>query len=109
MAKIEKTFIGDFEQFIKKIEDGILSGSRSATLKDSSDYFIGDVRCSVRVFERYSIADKSRTSMNVILLQRGNDEIYLTAITSGGGLSMFADNTDTWGEASFLEKLKEIL
>ena len=68
-----------------------------------------DVRCSVRVFERYSIADKSRTSMNVVLLQKGNDEIYLTAITSGGGLSMFADNTETWGEASFLKQLQEIL
>ena len=109
MAKLEKTFIGDFDQLIKKIEDGVLNGSRSATLKDFSDHFIGDVRCSVRVFERYSIADKNRTSMNVVLLQRGNDEIYLTAITSGGGLSMFADNTDTWGEASFLDKLKEIL
>ena len=109
MAKLEKTFTGDFEQLLKKIQDGILNGSRSATLKDSSDYFIGDVRCSIRVFERYSIADKNRTSMNVILLQKGNDEIYLTAITSGGGFSMFADNTETWGEASFLKKLQEIL
>ena len=109
MAKLERTFTGDLEQLLKKIEDGILNGSKSAALKDFSDHFIGDVRCSVRVFERYSIADKSRTSMNVVLLQKGNDEIYLTAITSGGGLSMFADNTKTWGEASFLKKLQEIL
>ena len=109
MAKLERAFTGDFEQLLKKIEEGILNGSKSATLKDFSDYLIGDVRCSVRVFERYSIADKNRTSMNVVLLQRGNDEIYLTSITSGGGLSMFADNTETWGEASFLKKLQEIL
>lgn len=34
MAKLEKTFIGDLEQLIKKIEEGILNGSKSATLKD---------------------------------------------------------------------------
>ena len=53
-----------FVQLIKKIEDGILNGSRSATLKDFSDHFIGDVRCNVRLFERYSIADYQMQILN---------------------------------------------
>lgn len=109
MAKLERTLNGDFYEIIKKIEQDILNGSRSATLKDSSDFYSGDARCSVRVFERYSVADKSRVSMNVTMFQNGSDEIHLSAITSGGGLSMFSEETKTWGEASFLDKLKEIL
>ena len=37
MAKLERTFTGDFEHLLKKIEEGILNGSKSATLKDFSD------------------------------------------------------------------------
>ncbi len=42
MAKLEKTFVGDFDEVLKRIEDGILSGSLSATLEDSSDFQVGD-------------------------------------------------------------------
>ena len=54
MAKFEKTITGDFNSILRKIEDGIISSSISASLEDSSDFYIGDTRCSVRVFERYS-------------------------------------------------------
>ena len=54
MAKLETTVRGDFSQVLHKITDGILNGSMTATLEDSSDFRSGDARCSVRVFERYS-------------------------------------------------------
>ena len=54
MAKLEHTLNGNFDQVLRKIEDGILNGSMSASLEDSSDFRSGDARCSVRVFERYS-------------------------------------------------------
>jgi len=54
MAKLERTISGDFTQTLRKIEDGILSGSMSASLEEASDFRDGEVRCSVRVFERYS-------------------------------------------------------
>lgn len=52
MAKSEKTVTGNFGDIVKRIEDGILKGSISASLEDSSDFQIGDTYCSVRVFER---------------------------------------------------------
>ena len=108
MAKLEKTLYGDFNQILNKIENGILNGSMSASLEDSSDFFNGDARCSVRVFERYSYAGGNRVSMNVTLFQNGNDEIRLSAITSGGSQAVLF-KINTWGEEAFLDKLREIL
>lgn len=108
MAKLERTLSGEFNQLIKKIETGILNGSMSASLEDSSDFYSGDARCSVRVFERYSYAGGNRVSMNVTLFQNGNDEIRLSAITSGGSQAVLF-KINTWGEEAFLDKLKEIL
>lgn len=54
MAKLEQTFYGDFDDLLNRIEEGIQRGSSSASLEDSSDFYAGDSRCSVRVFERYS-------------------------------------------------------
>ena len=108
MAKLERTLSGDFNQLIKKIETGILNGSMSASLEDSCDFYSGEARCSVRVFERYSYAGGNRVSMNVTLFQNGNDEIRLSAITSGGSQAVLF-KINTWGEEAFLDKLKEIL
>lgn len=108
MAKLERTLTGDFNQLIKKIESGILNGSMSATLEDSSDFQSGDARCSVRVFERYSYAGGNRVSMNVTLFQNGNGDIRLSAITAGGSQAVLF-KLNTWGEEAFLDKLKEIL
>ena len=108
MAKLERRLNGDFNQIIEKIETGILNGSMSATLEESSDFVSGDARCSVRVFERYSYAGGNRVSMSITLFQNGNDEIQLSAITSGGSQAVLF-KINTWGEEAFLDKLKEIL
>ncbi len=108
MAKLERTLSGDFNQIIKKIETGILNGSMSASLEDSSDFYSGDARCSVRVFERYSYSGGNRVSMSVTLFQNGNDDIRLSAITSGGSQAVLF-KINTWGEEAFLDKLREIL
>ena len=107
MAKLEKTLTGDFNSILRKIEDGIINGSLSATLEDSSDFYIGDMRCSVRVFERYSYTGGNRVSLNVTLF--GNrDTIHLSAIASGGSQALFF-KLNTFGEEAFLDKLREIL
>lgn len=54
MAKLEQVINADFGQLLGRIENGILNGSMSASLEDSSDICDGYARCSVRVFERYS-------------------------------------------------------
>ena len=108
MAKFEKTLSGNFNQILRKIEEGILNGSTSATLEESSNFVSGNARCSVRVFERYSYTGGNRVSMNITLFQNGDEPIRLSAITAGGSQAAFF-KINTFGEEAFLDKLKEIL
>ena len=109
MAKLERTLNDNFDAILNKISDGILNGSVSASLEETSDFRSNSARCSVRVFERYSYAGGNRVSMNVTLFQGGPDEpVRLSAITSGGSQAMFW-KMNTWGEEAFLQKLEEIL
>ncbi len=108
MAKREQALSGDFHQILERLEDGILNGSVSASLEDSSDFECGGARCSVRVFERYSYAGGNRVSLNLTLFQAGDGEIRLSAITAGGSQAMFF-KVNTWGEEAFLDKLRELL
>lgn len=108
MAKLEQTVYGDFNQILNKIEDGILNGSMSASLEDSSDFQSGSARCSVRIFERYSWSCSNRVSLNVTLFQGDDGTIHLSAITAGGSQAMFF-KLNTFGEEAFLDKLREVL
>ena len=108
MAKLEKTIHDDFDSTLRKITDGILNGSMSATLEESSDFRSSSARCSVRVFERYSYMGSNRVSLNVTLFQDNDGPIHLSAITSGGSQAMFF-KMNTIGEESFLDKLRELL
>ena len=107
MAKLERTIHGDFSQILSKVVNGVLEGSVSASLEDSSDYNYGDIRCAVRVFERYSAFGGNRVSMNVTLLQVQKGTVHLSAITSGGSQAMFF-KINTLGEETFLETLEDI-
>lgn len=108
MAKLEKTLTGNFNHWISRIEKGILDGSISASLEESSDFRSGDARCAVRVFERYSYVGGNRVSLSVTLFQNGDEPIRLSAITTGGSQAVFF-KFNTWGEEAFLDKLRELL
>ncbi len=108
MAKLETTVNGDFNEVVKRIEDGILDGSFTASLEEISDFCSGDARCSVRVFERYSYSGSNRVSLSVTFFQNNNGEILVSAISSGGSQGAFF-KFNTFGEEAFLDKLKEIL
>ena len=108
MAKLEKTLYGDISTIAKRIEDGIISGSISASLEDSSDFYLGEAKCCVRVFERYSYMGGNRVSLSVTLFQNGNGPVMLSAITAGGSQAMFW-KLNTFGESAFLDKLRELL
>lgn len=103
MAKYEKHLFGNFDEFLQKISDSVLNGSMSASYEDGSDWTSGEVRCAVRVFERYSMAGGNRVSMNVTLVGKG-EELFLTAITSGGSQAVFW-KINTMGEEAFLQTL----
>ena len=108
MAKMERTLNGDFSEILNRIETGIMRGSATASLEDSSDFSSGDTRCAVRVFERYSALGSNRVSLNVTLFQGTDGVIHLSAITSGGSQAMFF-KINTFGEEAFLDKLAKIL
>ena len=107
MAKLEQALRGDFDTVLGLIDNGILNGSMSASYEDGSDYTAGDVRCAVRVYERYSMMGGNRVSLNMTLLGRGED-LFLSAITAGGSQAMFF-KVNTWGEEAFLDCLAEIV
>ena len=108
MAKLERELQGDFDEILAVIENGILKGSVSASLEDSSDFSSGKCRCAVRVFERYSMLGSNRVSMSVTLFRGEDGIIHLSAITSGGSQAMFF-KINTLGEEAFLEKLDSLL
>jgi len=107
MAKYECNLYGDFDTFLRSIEKGILSGSLSASYENGSDFYSGNIRCAVRVYERYSMIGKNRVSLNVTVVGNGG-EIFLSAITSGGSQAMFF-KINTFGEEAFLSCLTKIV
>jgi len=108
LAKLELQSREEFGRLLKRIENGILRGSMSASLEASSDFQSGDARCSVRVFERYSYWGKNRVSLSVTLFQKGNGPVQLCAVTSGGSQALFF-KLNTWGEEAFLDKLRDLV
>lgn len=107
MAKYECHLTGDFDQVLAYLHDGILRGSASASYEEGSDYAAGEVRCAVRVYERYSYMGNNRVSLNLTLVGKG-EELFLSAITSGGSQAIFF-KLNTMGEEAFLDKLMELV
>ena len=105
MAKFERALTGDFDAVLDRLHQGVLDGSMSASYEDGSDYAAGDVRCAVRVYERYSWSGGNRVSMSLTLVGRGRD-LFLSAITSGGSQAMFF-KVNTFGEEAFLDTIRK--
>ena len=108
MAKLERELNVDFDEIVRRIVDGIINGSVSATLEDSSDFFEKNARCSVRVFERFSYMGGNRLSLSVTFFPAAGGPVHLSAVTAGGSQAMFF-KINTFGEEAFLDKLRELL
>ena len=102
MAKYEAKLNGNIDAILQAIDNEVLNGV-SATYEDGSDIRIGDTRCAVRVYERYSMTGTNRVSLNVTLVGSA-DEVYLSAIASGGSEAVFF-KLNTFGEENFLNRL----
>ena len=107
MAKYERRLKGNFDEFLRELNDGILRGSMSASLEDGSDYSNQNVRCAVRVYERYSMTGGNRLSMNITLVGDG-DDLFVSVITAGGSQAMLF-KFNTIGEESFLQCAVQII
>jgi hypothetical protein len=107
MSKIERNLHGNFDEVLTAIETRILQGSMSATFEAGSDYQQGNVRCAVRVYERYSMIGSSRVSLNITLM--GVEEnLFLSAISSGGSQAVLF-KINTFGEDAFLNTIMDIV
>lgn len=108
MAKYECRLQGSFDRLLSEIDNGIVRGSISASFEDGSNYSSQNgIRVAVRVYERYSMTGSNRVSMNVTLTDDGN-ELFVSAITSGGSQATFF-KINTFGEEAFLDKVVEIV
>ena len=97
-----------FDKLLRKLEQEIPDSSWSADLEAGSDFKEGDARCSVRVFERYSMMGGNRLSLTLTMFQNGDSPIRLSAITAGGSQAVFF-KVNTLGEESFLDDVKDLL
>ena len=109
MAIFEKTIRNkNFDKLLRKLEQEIPDSSWSANLEAGSDFKEGNARCSVRVFERYSMMGGNRLSLTLTMFQNGDSPIRLSAITAGGSQAVFF-KVNTLGEESFLDDVKCLL
>lgn len=108
MAMLERRLTGNFDELLSRIQSGVLDGSVSATLEESTQFRDGASRCGVLIFERYSYAGGNRVSMSVTLFQGESGVIHLFAATSGGSQALFF-KLNTLGEDAFLETLARLL
>ena len=109
MAILERTIRNqNFDALLHRLEQEIVSGSWSANLEASSDFREGSARCSVRVFERYSMMGGNRLSLTLTLFQNSDSPLRLSAITAGGSQAVFF-KVNTLGEEAFLEDVKQVL
>ena len=78
MAMLERTLTGNFDQVLRTLDQAILNGSMSASYEDGTVYTMGDVRCAVRMYERYSYTGGNRVALCMTLTGQG-DQLRLTA------------------------------
>ncbi len=107
MAKLERTFTGDFDRVLVRLDQGVLGGSMSASLEDTASFTMGNTRVAVRMYERYSWTGSNRVAMCLTLVGEG-ENLRLTAMTAGGSQAMFF-KVNTWGEEAFLDTLRDIV
>ena len=107
MAKYERNLQGDFDSLLQTLNSEILGRSISASFQGGSDMTIGNVRCSVRVYERYSWIGANRLAANITLLGEGRN-LFLSIISSGGSQAVFF-KINTFGESAFTNKISKIV
>ncbi len=107
MAKLERTLMGNFDQVLERLHDGILNASTTASFEEGSEFTLNGTRCAMRMYERYSAFGGNRVALCLTLIGDGS-RLRLTAITAGGSQAMFF-KMNTLGEESFLDTLSAVV
>ena len=84
MAKFESTLTGSFDSTLSHLENRIIQSGESVNLVDASDFSAGDVRCAVRVYDKYFMRNGNRASLTLTLAGQGTN-LFVSAIGAGGG------------------------
>ncbi|EFI41935.1 MULTISPECIES: DUF6054 family protein [Peptoniphilus] len=103
MAKYERRFKGNFDEVLKLCKDTIEKKSLTASLEDQSYFENEKFKASVSIFERFSYRGSNRVSLSITLIE-SDEELFISAITSGGSQDVFS-KVNAFGEVSFLETL----
>ncbi len=74
MAKLERTLNGDFHSILNRIFDGILNGSFSASLEESSDFKSGDAIMSSSVSLRITTGQEPFMKPKALWLPRKQNQ-----------------------------------
>ena len=106
MAKYERSFRGNFDEVLQICNDAVMQ-SVSASVEDSSQFRSGDVRVQTVVCERFSLIGGNRVSLKLTWFGHG-DEIFVSAISSGGSQAVFF-KINRFGEEAFLDRLSRSL
>lgn len=106
MAKYEAVLKGPIYTIDADVERTVMGGI-SATLEEKSMFFIGENRCIIKAYERYSFIGENRVSLTITYIQNG-EEVYVTAITTGGSKAKLV-KINTFGEQAFLDKIIPVL
>ena len=104
MAKFEREFMANFDEFLSFVEKRGANLGVSSTIEDSTNFVIDDTKVAIRTFERYSYIGQNRLSLYVTIVG-SKDRIHLSAITAGGSQAIFL-KVNTWGEESLLKDFK---
>jgi hypothetical protein len=100
VAKYEKSFKGDLDQFLADVEASILDQSASADIVDATDVMVGKTRVSVRVWERYGALGSSRVSLSLPVA--GCDGWVYASASGSGGSQALVFKVNTFSEENFL-------
>ena len=108
MAKFESIIQGDYDRALQYFHDGILRASASASFEEESYVQTFGVRCTVRVYERYSMSGGNRLSLTLTLVGDEERNLFVSGITAGGSQGVLF-KINTWGEEAFLDTLRELV
>ena len=90
MSKFEKVVKGSFYDISEKLHNDISNSAVSINLVDEARKEVNGCEMLVRVYDKYFMRNSSRASLTVAMISnKDNDEIYVSAIGSGGGTGVF--------------------
>ncbi|MDD2261992.1 MAG: DUF6054 family protein [Clostridia bacterium] len=106
MSKFEKVVKGSFYDISEKLHNDISNSAVSINLVDEARKEVNGCEMLVRVYDKYFMRNSSRASLTVAMISnKDNDEIYVSAIGSGGGTGVFL--RFDWGAENNLVYLVE--